>query len=146
MFSTKINNIPVFLFVILGCLIMYLVYKEFCSSSESMDNSESTTNEQMTNEKSNDIKLYNFNTSWCGYSVRFQEEWNKFTDEISKKNNVIPVKVYDIKCDNAANQSMCVDYEIPGYPTVVIEKNGVREVYNGPRTASALLDTVEKKL
>jgi hypothetical protein len=144
MLSKKFYDVPVFLWVILLGLIAYLLYKKFYKP-ENMSNS-STEQTTTTQPKSDDIKLYNFNTSWCGHSLRFQEEWNKFSNEISKKNNVVPVKVYDIKCDNKDNESMCVDYEVPGYPTVIIEKNGAREVYNGPRTADALMETIEKKL
>ncbi len=146
MFTRKFYEVPVYLWVILFCLLGYLLYKKFFTS-EHMSNADATKSPIAPSTNApGDFKLYNFNTSWCGYSVRFQEEWNKFANEISKKNNLYPVKVYDIKCDNAANESMCRDYEIPGYPTVVIEKNGKKEVYDGPRTADALLETVQKNL
>jgi hypothetical protein len=158
MFTRKIYEVPVYLWVILLCLLGYLLYNKFFTS-EHMSNATATKSPMVpsmapsvapsaspSTNAPGDFKLYNFNTAWCGYSVRFQEEWNKFADEISKKNNLYPVKVYDIKCDNAANESMCRDYEIPGYPTVVIEKNGKKEVYDGPRTADALLETVQKNL
>jgi thiol-disulfide isomerase/thioredoxin len=140
MLSKKICDVPVFLWLLLIGLVVYLLYKKLVTS-EGMENAIKTTVEQNPNE----TKVYNFNTSWCGYSVRFQEEWNKFADEIAKKNNVVPVKVYDIKCDNASNESMCRDYEVPGFPTVILEKNGKRETYNGPRTADSLLEAVQKK-
>ena len=151
MFTRKFYDVPVYLWVILLCLLGYLLYTKLYKS-EHMSNAKANntdtgyTNKSEDVDTTNDLKLYNFNTSWCGHSVRFQDEWNKFANEIAKKNNVLPVKVYDIKCDNVANQSMCEDYEIPGFPSVVIEKNGKRELYNGPRTADALLETVEHKL
>ena len=51
------------------------------------------------NKTSNLIKVYNFNTSWCGYSVRFQPEWKKFEEEINSINN-LSIQAFDIKCDN----------------------------------------------
>lgn len=93
------------------------------------------------NKMSNLIKVYNFNTSWCGYSVRFQPEWKKFENEIQSRNDNI--QAFDIKCDNVSNKQMCVNYEIPGFPTIIIEKNNKKIDYNGPRTSEALIEYIE---
>jgi thiol-disulfide isomerase/thioredoxin len=95
------------------------------------------------NKKSNLVKVYNFNTSWCGYSVRFQPEWEKFQKEVKARNDLSNVKAYDIKCDNADNKQMCADYEVPGFPTVIIEKDGQKIDYNGPRTAESIIETLK---
>ena len=89
------------------------------------------------------LKIFNFNTDWCGWSKRFQPEWDKFTQAVkadSKLNN--KVEVFDVKCDNPANQQMCEEYNVPGYPYVIVEKNGNRSPYNGERTAQALISFV----
>jgi thiol-disulfide isomerase/thioredoxin len=107
---------------------------------------EKTTKEKFSNsenKKSNLVKVYNFNTSWCGYSVRFQPEWEKFQKEVKARDDLSNVRAYDIKCDNADNKQMCVDYEVPGFPTVIIEKDGKKTDYNGPRTAEAIIETVK---
>ena len=97
--------------------------------------------ENSENKMSNLIKVYNFNTSWCGYSVRFQPEWKKFENEIQSRNDNI--QAFDIKCDNVSNKQMCVNYEIPGFPTIIIEKNNKKIDYNGPRTSEALIEYIE---
>lgn len=84
-------------------------------------------------------KVYNFNTSWCGWSKKFQPEWNKFQDMVKSNPNV---EAHDIKCDDESNESMCKEYNVPGYPYVVIEHNGERDSYNGPRTALDLMKSV----
>ncbi len=142
MLAKKIFDVPVYLWAVVAILLLYLLYLNFYKKTT--DTMANATPDTMTND--NTIKLYNFNTSWCGHSVRFQEEWNKFANEVKSKNNMSNVKVYDIKCDNVNNEKMCSDYEVPGFPSVVIEKNGVKELYDGPRTADALLATVEQKL
>ena len=38
---------------------------------------------------------------------------------------------------------MCNDYEIPGFPTIIIEKDGKKINYNGLRTAEAIIDTIQ---
>ena len=89
------------------------------------------------------IKVYNFNTSWCGWSTRFQPEWKKFENEISAKGDLSHVQAYDIKCDNPANDNICKEYEVAGFPTVIIEAAGKRGVYKGPRDSKDLLETVK---
>lgn len=96
--------------------------------------------EKFSNEKS--VKVYNFNTSWCGYSVRFQPEWNKFEEEVKNNKSLSHIQAMDVKCDNESNEQMCADFEVPGYPSVVIEKDGKRIAYNGPRTSQGLIEAV----
>lgn len=81
-------------------------------------------------ENTNDINIYNFNTSWCGWSKKFQPEWNKLS-------NIM--KTIDIKCDDPLNENICKKYNILGYPTVIIEKNNKQIVYNGEKTAESIL-------
>ena len=45
------------------------------------------------------IKVFNFNTSWCGWSKKFQSEWDIFTKFIID-NNLTHIHAYDVKCDN----------------------------------------------
>jgi thiol-disulfide isomerase/thioredoxin len=99
--------------------------------------------EKFANVANTKLKIFNFNTDWCGWSKRFQPEWDKFTQAVkadSKLNN--KVEVFDVKCDNPANQQMCEEYNVPGYPYVIVEKNGNRSPYNGERTAQALISFV----
>jgi thiol-disulfide isomerase/thioredoxin len=92
----------------------------------------------------NKVKVYNFNTSWCGYSVRFQPEWDVFQEEVNAKGDLTNVQAYDIKCDDPSFEQMCKNYDVPGFPTVIIEKGSDKKVYQGPRTAKSLIETVEK--
>ena len=91
----------------------------------------------------NKIKVFNFNTEWCGYSKQFQGEWDSFANQA---NQIGGVEAIDIKCDKPENEEMCKKYEIPGYPSIVIEKDGQRIDYEGPRSASGLMDELNKHL
>lgn len=94
------------------------------------------------------IKVFNFNTEWCGWSKKLQPEWDKFTKIIidNKLNHII---AYDIKCDNNSNSNMCKDYDVPGYPYIVIEKmtnaesKPERIIYDQERTADSLLSYIQ---
>jgi protein disulfide-isomerase A6 len=88
----------------------------------------------------NSTIIYNFNTSNCGYSVRFQPTWDQFANK-----NIDPnIKIIDVKCDNNKNNELCNKYDIEGYPTVLKVKSSVVSIYNGPRTLDGLLDFANK--
>jgi protein disulfide-isomerase A1 len=91
----------------------------------------------------NKIKVYNFNTSWCGWSVRFQPEWNKFQDAVKSDGSLSNVDAFDIKCDKPENEEVCKEFDIQGFPTVIIEANGKRGLYKGPRESKDLIETVK---
>ena len=122
--------------IIITLICVFLLFSFI--SEETFTNSE--------NKNSNLVKVYNFNTSWCGYSVRFQPEWDKFQKEVTSRNDLLNINAYDIKCDIDDNKQMCIDYEITGFPSIIIEINGKKINYNGERTSDALIETIKKLL
>jgi hypothetical protein len=95
------------------------------------------------------IKVFNFNTSWCGWSKKFQSEWDIFTKFIID-NNLTHIHAYDVKCDNNSNSDICKEYDVPGYPYIVIEKITNAEspperiIYDQKRTADNLLSYIKQ--
>ena len=99
--------------------------------------------EKFANVNNSRVKMLNFNTKWCGWSVRFQPEWDNFTKAVKDNSELNSrVEVIDVKCDDPANKRMCEEYKVPGYPYVIVEKDGNRTPYKGERTAQALLSFV----
>jgi len=95
-----------------------------------------SNNNKIADSNNNKTKIYNFNTSWCGYSVRFQPVWDKFADSFNDPN----IDVIDVKCDDDNNKDLCQKYDIPGYPSVVkVTSNKVID-YEGPRTVEGLIN------
>jgi thioredoxin domain-containing protein 5 len=85
-------------------------------------------------------KIFNFNTSWCGYSVRFQPIWDQFSNQVNDPS----VEVLDVKCDSDENAELCKKYDVPGYPSVLkVNPSGEVINYNGPRTVEGLLDFIK---
>jgi thiol-disulfide isomerase/thioredoxin len=70
------------------------------------------------------LKLYYAN--WCGWSKKFLPTWT----ELEKK--VKNVKLIKIDCENESNKAQCQN--IPGYPFLVLEKDGKKINYNGDRS------------
>jgi thiol-disulfide isomerase/thioredoxin len=83
----------------------------------------------------NKTLIYNFNTTWCGYSKKFQPIWDEFTKSLKESDNIVPI---DVKCDNDENQDLCEKYNIEGYPSVVIVNGTNYKLYNGPRSVEGL--------
>jgi thiol-disulfide isomerase/thioredoxin len=100
-------------------------------------------NKQLTQEpksekfSNNDVTIYNFNTTWCGWSKRFQPTWDNFSESV--KQNMPNIKAIDIKCDDKKNEELCKQFKVPGYPSVVAVVNGETKMYSGSRTLDDLL-------
>nr|QBK88350.1 MAG: thioredoxin [Mimivirus LCMiAC01] len=63
-------------------------------------------------------KLVLYHASWCGHCKNFMPEWKKF-----KKFAQLHMKyidVVDIQCDDKANEQICKEKRITGYPTVLL--------------------------
>ncbi len=74
------------------------------------------------------IKVYNFNTSWCGYSIEFQPEWDKFCDHVKNNKKYSNVVTKDVKCEAKENGDLCKKYPVRGFPTVLlVYKDFVKE-------------------
>lgn len=106
------------------------------------ENKENIKNDETENKESKlKVKVINFNTSWCKFSVMFASEWAKFETMVE---NMEDVEALDIKCDDSANSDMCSNYSIPGFPFVIFEYNDSLEEYNGERSAEALMNKVKE--
>ena len=130
----KFCDTPMVVWVVIGVAItwFYLNNKKY---QESFDSS--------NDKKMKKIKVYNFNTSWCGWSKRFQPEWDTFTIACKSTNNIEP---FDVKCDDDKNKDVCSKYNVPGYPYVIIEVDGVPRPYDGERTSDAIMGYIKTVL
>jgi thiol-disulfide isomerase/thioredoxin len=137
----RVYNLPVYSWLLIALVFGVFLITTFSSSSPSSESFAGTTSKKNDDSK---IKVYNFNTSWCGWSTRFQPEWKKFENEINKKGDLSHVEAHDIKCDNPANDYLCKEYEVAGFPTVIIETAGKRGVYKGPRDSKDLIETLKE--
>jgi thiol-disulfide isomerase/thioredoxin len=90
-------------------------------------------------DETTETTIYNFNTSWCGYSLRFQHVWDEFT-RVNENTNI---KIVDVKCDKSENEVICNKYPVEGFPTVLkVTDNNVIQ-YNGPRTLEGLQEFIK---
>lgn len=136
MLSQEYFRLPLWIWLI---IIGVLVFSYFNTCKKPTITVESSNkNEQFASVSKPKIKIFNFNTEWCGWSKKFQPEWDEFSKNIKLNSKLAHVEVLDVKCDKSENELMCENYKVPGYPYVVIEINDKRIPYNGERTASSL--------
>lgn len=135
----KISNQPIWMWVIGGFIVFHLLM--YLQDNEYFTNDSAPTKPS----KGKEFIVYNFNTSWCGWSKKFQTEWNIFSDKVKMLKD-INIKAIDVKCDeedNKTNQDLCKKYNVPGYPYIIILVNNEPRAYDGERTSEALLRYIQ---
>jgi thiol-disulfide isomerase/thioredoxin len=124
----KYFGLSLLTWIVIGIAIIYLCFCKKCQ-------------EDFTDSKSDVLKVYNFNTTWCGYSVRFQPIWDKFHKKMKSNKNI---QVLDIKCDNQDDpkvKELCQRYGVEGFPTVIFAKGNKVVQYQDERTVEKLEST-----
>lgn len=133
MFGEKYFNVPLWGWIV-GAVVLLVIYNMYF-----VKKTESFAQSDKNQIKGKDITIYNYNTEWCGWSKKFQPEWNKF----EQMSNTLNVKAVDVKCDKPENESMCSEAGIEGFPTVKIDVDGKVVDYHGERSAEAIAHVVK---
>jgi hypothetical protein len=142
MLKEKVLGIPVWVLLLLCALAVnfYYCYDDNKVMKKVVVEEQNKKSKEKFSDTQNKIKVLNFNTVWCGWSKRFQPEWEHFTALASKESNIEAV---DVKCDDKSNEGMCDEYKVPGFPYVIIDNGKTRIPYNGERTANAIMSYVK---
>lgn len=97
--------------------------------------------------QSNYTSIVEFYAPWCGHCKNLQPAYEK-----AAKNLQGLAKVAAVDCDDESNKPFCGSMGIQGFPTLKIVRPGkkagrpVVEDYQGPRTASGIVDAVVSKI
>ncbi|WOL18529.1 protein disulfide-isomerase-like [Canna indica] len=86
-----------------------------------------------------------FYAPWCGHCMKLAPEYEKAASILSKSDP--PVVLAKVDANEAANKELASKYEIKGYPTLKILRNGgeIIQEYNGPRQADGIIEYLKKQ-
>jgi thiol-disulfide isomerase/thioredoxin len=79
-------------------------------------------------------KITLYYADWCGYCTRFMPIWTQFVEKIkSEKLNIKPIAIEDTKITGLDRDL------VKGFPTIIIERDGNKTVFDAERTLENLL-------
>ena len=133
--------------IIIICLIIILIFLIFTNNNCNfkMNQNALVNQEGFDSEKKNDFmnnKIILYYATWCGHSISFLPEWERF--ETYAKNNLPDIFVNKIKCEEN-NKILCNQKGIKGFPTVILyNKKGEEIIFNDDRKMQNLIDFIKK--
>jgi protein disulfide-isomerase-like protein len=82
-----------------------------------------------------------FYAKWCGHCKVLHPDWNKAAKQANKDGKrMLKVNVGE---NTPEHKKLMNQYNIKGFPTIIIFKDGIPTEYNGPRNVDALLSTLK---
>lgn len=80
-----------------------------------------------------------FYAEWCGYCKKFKPVFHRAKRDIEKTNK--KVKLVAVDCD--VNKELSKQYEVNGYPTVILIKNGEETVLEAERNYEGFMNQLK---
>ncbi|XP_033121043.1 thioredoxin domain-containing protein 5-like [Anneissia japonica] len=100
------------------------------------------TDENFVDGVSKGLTFVKFYAPWCGHCKRLAPTWETLATEVVEQKDVSIAKV-----DCTVHKSTCQKYEVRGYPTLLLFKNGKNvEKYGKSRELDSLLTFVNEKV
>ncbi|CAL9114412.1 unnamed protein product [Musa textilis] len=93
-----------------------------------------------------DFIVVEFYAPWCGHCKKLAPEYEKAALVLSE--NDPPIALAKIDCNENVNKEIASKYEIRGFPTLKIFRNGGEGVqeYKGPREADGIVEYLRKQV
>lgn len=82
-------------------------------------------------------KIILYHANWCPHCINFLPTWKKLKSELKQIGSGIQCEDYE----QTANEQLCDERGIKGYPTIHLEKEGGKiEEYEGSRELKDIID------
>ncbi|GMI83186.1 PDI-like 1-2, PROTEIN DISULFIDE ISOMERASE 6 [Hibiscus trionum] len=92
-----------------------------------------------------DFIVVEFYAPWCGHCQSLAPEYEKAASILSKHDP--PITLAKVDANEEANRDLASQYEVSGFPTLKILRNGGKNVqeYKGPREADGIVEFLKKQ-
>ncbi|KAI5958518.1 uncharacterized protein KGF55_005778 [Candida pseudojiufengensis] len=108
----------------------------------------------------NHTSIVKFYAPWCGYCQQLKPIWTKLGKALGSPSSKLNYNIASVNCDKDVNKQLCAQYQIRGFPTVMVfrppkyDKSKVNskrsrhasEVYNGERNVKAITNFLNSRL
>ncbi|CAL9115979.1 protein disulfide-isomerase-like [Musa acuminata AAA Group] len=93
-----------------------------------------------------DFIVVEFYAPWCGHCKKLAPEYEKAALVLSE--NDPPIALAKIDCNENVNKEIASKYEVRGFPTLKIFRNGGEDIqeYKGPREADGIVEYLSKQV
>ena len=90
---------------------------------------------------SNKPELYLFKAEWCGHCKNFISDWEKLKEDPKLKN-----KINFITMDSEIDKKIINEWDIKGFPTIILKKGTNAIEYNGNRSINNIQTFINKNI
>jgi thiol-disulfide isomerase/thioredoxin len=139
------------LIIIVVVFVCYYVYIKFFSPK--IAELYKPNNEQMpkwgSSTSSNEAELLFFYATWCPYCKSAKPEWEKVKKEYENKTiNGYKVIFVDVDCTTPNNETnkLMDTYNVEGFPTIKLNKNGKQISYDAKVQSDRLIEFLKTAL
>lgn len=91
---------------------------------------------QQTGGSTEKLDIMLFKANWCGHCKNFIPTWNEIQTKYKSKYNFVTY-------DSEANKKEMKQWQVQGYPTIIIKKGNLASEYKGDRVESDIIKFVE---
>jgi thiol-disulfide isomerase/thioredoxin len=153
--STSFSNVKsiviIVLILIVTVFICYYVYIKFFSPkiAELYKPNKEQVPKWGNSTSSNEAELYFFYATWCPYCKSAKPEWEKVKKEYENKTiNGYKVIFIDVDCSAPNNETnkLMDNYNVEGFPTIKLNKNGSQINYDAKVTYDHLTEFLKTAL
>lgn len=87
------------------------------------------------------VELYFFKADWCGHCKTFSPLW-----DILSNDKYFTDKIKFIKLDSEINKKEVTEWEIKGYPTIILKKKDTATEYQNSRDLESIKSFLNKNI
>ena len=132
----KPNNLPKVAILLAILVVLYYFYSTHLKEGFEVDHDK--LDEYISPDKTSLVLFY---ADWCGHCKKLKPTWNECSEKAKKDGlNMVQINVGE---GTEKDKELTEKYEIDGYPTIILFKNGKATPYNGPRTEEGFLSALK---